>query len=272
MALKYWEIEPGVFQFISTTAMPVPDELFQVIVLVNYLRTLLGNKRLLSRLRSGTKMVINKVLLFSPTDYANKMHGFNGWKTTGNAVDFSQTASPSQTASDSSGDGSAHSSPSTDTSRSSNVGEVWLSVAIMYRASVLLYALRTLVIDSDDNPSLLLPEGSNVNVENLRRETLDILASAVAPIFADPVSGHKLGKLTLWPMFILGMETDYHDTALRDFVTNGFALLSQAMGSMGPLGAIDELQSKWTMDEERGKENRVTWDEYFQGRADYIVF
>ncbi|KAI1854013.1 hypothetical protein JX266_001154 [Neoarthrinium moseri] len=274
MAMKYWEIETGVLQFMATTCMPCPDALFRVIILVNYLRTIAHRPGLAARRRNGTKMAIEKVLSFSPTDYAAHMQYFNGWATNGKEVGFSPVNGPPRTVSSSSS-GSSHpseaSSPSTDSSRGGEA-DFWLSIGVMYRASTLLYVLRTLVFDSDDEPSDLLPANLLPNVDSLRLETFQVLYGALAPVFADPVSMHQIGKLIMWPLFILGMETDHTNVNLREFVTNGFAVLSHAMGTLGPLGAIEELGTKWKIDAESGPQTRVTWDDYFQGRADYIVF
>ncbi|KAI0132800.1 fungal-specific transcription factor domain-containing protein [Xylariales sp. AK1849] len=271
MAMKYWEIEPGVLQFVATTCMPCPDELFRVIILVNYLRTI-AHKQMKTKRQSGTRMVIEKVLTFSPTLYATMMNSFNGWSKNGKEVGFGPENSPPHTIPSSTGSQTSQSSsPSTDTSRGYD-SEIWLIVGVMYRASTLLYALRTLIIDSEDDPAELLPTNTKFDVETLRAETVEILSSAVAPVFSDPASMHRIGKLILWPLFILGMETNHTNTALINFVTNGFAVLSQAMGTLGPMGAISELELKWKIDAQRPPGSRIAWDDYFQGREDYIVF
>lgn len=278
MAMKYWEVEASVFQLVATTCIPCPDVLFRVLILVNYLRTVAHKSNLRVRRQSGTKMAIEKVMSFSPTEYAARMQYFNGWSTSGKEVGFSPSPgnnSPETINSSSSSSGgfqsSAGSSPATDSSRRSD-GDLWLSIGITYRASTLLYTLRTLVFDSDDDKSQLLPEKVQVSVDNLRHETFEILYGSLVPVFADPVSMHQIGKLIMWPLFILGMETDHTDLRLRNFVTEGFFMLSQALGTMGPIGVINELEVKWKIDAERGPGHRVRWDDYFQGREDFIVF
>jgi hypothetical protein len=232
MAIKYWDIEPHILEFVATTCMPCPDVLFRVIILVNYLRTIAHKPNLKSKRQFGTREAIEKVLLFSPTEYAAKMQYFNGWMTNGKEVSFSIPPPANQAGA------SPPSTPSTDSCRSSD-NDLWLGLAVMYRASTLLYLLRTLFIDSGDDYRDLLPRNSNLNVGTLRQETFEILFRAVAPVFADPVTIHQTGKLIMWPLFILGMETDHTNMALREFVTTGFAALSQALGTLGPMGAIE---------------------------------
>lgn len=278
MAMKYWEIEASVFQLVATTCIPCPDVLFRVLILVNYLRTVAHKPNLRVRRQAGTKMAIEKVMSFSPTEYAGRMQYFSGWSTSGKEVAFSPEHSSPQTVLSSSssspssgGQSSTGSSPATESSRRSD-GDLWLSVGVTYRASTLLYTLRTLVFDSDDQISLLLPDRVHVDVDTLRQETFEILYSALVPVFADPISMHQIGKLIMWPLFILGMETHFTNIRLRSFVTNGFVTLSQTLGTLGPMGVVDELETKWRIDAQRETEGPVKWDDYFQGREDFIVF
>lgn len=262
MALKYWEIEPHVLQFIATTCMPCPDVLFQVLILVNYLRTTTHRPSLRDKRQFGTREAIEKVLSFSPAEYATKMQYFKGWSTNGKELVFDH-GTP--------GPASPPTTPPSDTSYGSGSG-LWLSLAVMYRASILLYLLRTLVIDSEDDERELLPQNSSLNVDTLRQETFGVLYETIAPVFAHPVTMHQVGKLIMWPLFILGMETDHTNRKLRDFVTSGFVKLSHALCTLGPLGVVEELEVKWRIDEESTIGARPTWDDYFEGREDFIVF
>lgn len=268
MALHYGAIEPNMFQYISTTCMPVPADLFQAIIMVNYIRTMMHNERMQARRQSATRVVLQRIVSFSVSEYEARMRCFNGWKTTGRELEFTTDVSSS---SSTGSPGPQTTSPSSNMSTSNVVAEFWQSLGTIYRASVLLYALRTLVFESNDDPSSLLPDIPNQTVTTLRIEALTCLASHFAPVLSDSISRHKLGKLILWPMFIMGMEADYRDASMREFLINGFAHLSQAMGTAGPLGAIDELGRKWELDEGTQKGPGLTWDDYFDGR-DYIVF
>ncbi|ETS82902.1 hypothetical protein PFICI_04778 [Pestalotiopsis fici W106-1] len=273
MAMQYWDIEPGVLQFVATTCIPVPDVLFRVITLVNYLRTIANKPSLRAKRRSGTKMAIQKVMDFSPTDYSTIMRNFNGWATSGKEVSFSEEPklAPSTSSRDPRGS-STSSSPATDSPSQKPAHDLWLGLGVMYRAATLLYALRTLVVDSEDGTAHLLPAEISVSVESLRQETFELLYGALVPVFADPVSMHQIGKLIMWPLFMLGMETDLRDENLRGFVTSGFSSLSLALGTLGPIGVINALEVKWNIDAERGPSTQVKWDDYFQGREDFIVF
>ncbi|KAF3026731.1 hypothetical protein E8E14_014772 [Neopestalotiopsis sp. 37M] len=290
MAMQYYEIEAGVLQFVATTCIPVPDVLFRVITLVNYLRTIANKPNLRAKRRSGTKMAIQKVMDFSPTDYSTVMCNFNGWSTSGKEVSFNENhhqpaaASLVSSATDPRGSistSSTSSSPSTDSSpqqqqqQQKPAKDLWLGLGVMYRAATLLYALRTLVADSEDaaSPHVLLPADVPFgNVESLRQETFELLYGALVPVFADPVSMHQIGKLIMWPLFMLGMETDWRDQGLRHFVTAGFSSLSLALGTLGPIGVVNALEVKWNVDAEQAPGAHVGWDDYFQGREDFIVF
>ncbi|KAI0158557.1 fungal-specific transcription factor domain-containing protein [Pestalotiopsis sp. NC0098] len=284
MAMQYWDIEPGVLQYIATTCIPVPDVLFRVITLVNYLRTIAGRPSLCAKRRSGTRMAIQKVVDFSPGDYAAVMRDFDGWSTSGKEVSFgggggggeAREQQPQQ-------GGTSSSSPATDSVPRRPTADLWLGLGVMYRAATLLYALRTLVVDSEDPPAQLLPEtmssdaassSASSSVDSLRCTTFSALHAALVPVFADPVSMHQVGKLIMWPLFVLGMETEHRDAGRRRFVAEGFSSLSLALGTLGPVGVVNALEVKWRMDAEReeGALPRARWDDYFQGREDFIVF
>ncbi|KAH8198004.1 hypothetical protein TruAng_007829 [Truncatella angustata] len=275
MAMKYWEVEPSVFQLIATTCIPCPDVLFRVLILVNYLRTVTFKENLRVRRQSGTKMAIEKVMSFSPAEYSARMQQFKGWSLSGKEVGFDTSHESPQTVSSSSPSldkqSSADSSPATHSSPRSD-GDLWLSVGVTYRASTLLYTFHTLVFDCEDDASMLLPDNIQINVVDLRQETFEILYSAMVPVFADPVSLHQIGKLIMWPLFILGMETDYRNVHVRSFVTSSFLTLSHVLGIMSPIGIINELETKWRIDDEQGPGAHVKWDDYLQGREDFIVF
>ncbi|KAK8079649.1 hypothetical protein PG997_007467 [Apiospora hydei] len=271
MALKYWEIEPNILRLLAATPNPCPEEVFQSIILINYLRTISRNDKLRKRRQSGTRMALAKILRFSPTEYAARMHNFTGWKPNGKDVGFANSpeeSHPLQPGSGSQGGGSSSESPSSAGSPSDQ--DLWLSVAAVYRAAALIYGLRTLVVDSeDDDTTTLLPEVTDVAA--LREEACQILTDTLTPVFSDQDTMYRIGKLVMWPLFILGMEVHHRDLARRKFFVDGFAMLSRTMGVLGPIGAIDELTHKWALDSERTEGSRVAWDDYFEGRPDYII-
>ncbi|KAK7957175.1 uncharacterized protein PG986_006397 [Apiospora aurea] len=273
MALKYWEIEPNILRLLAATPNPCPEDVFQSIILINYLRTISRDGKLRKRRQSGTRMVLDKILRFSPTEYAARMHNFTGWKPNGKDVGFANSPDESQPLPPGSGSqrgGSSSESPSSADSPSDQ--DLWLSVAAVYRAAALIYGLRTLVVDSeDDDTTLLLPE-EVTDVAALREEACQTLTDTLTPVFSDQDTMYRIGKLVMWPLFILGMEVHHRDLAQRKFFVDGFAMLSRMMGVLGPIGAIDELTHKWALDSERTEGSRVAWDDYFEGRPDYIVF
>lgn len=272
MALKYWEIEPNILRLLAATPNPCPEEIFQSIILINYLRTIARNDKLRKRRQSGTRMVLAKILRFSPIEYAARMHNFTGWKTNGKDVGFASSSpeeSPGPQAS-----GTSRSSPASAESspRSISDQDLWLSVAAVYHAAALLYGLRTLVVDAEESDTALLLPETTTDIVALREEACRTLTDTLTPVFSDEDAMYRIGKLVMWPLFILGTEVHYRDLARRRFFVDGFTMLSRTMGILGPVGAIDELTHKWAVDSENPEGARVTWDDYFEGRPDYIVF
>lgn len=262
MALHYWEAEEGIFQSILAISAPYPEDLFQSLILVNYLRSISGKPKLALRRQAGTRMVLAKIRSFNPTEWAARMKGFRGWKRTGDGVQFDTSQEPQS---------SATVNPMAVV-RSSEISgsNLWLSVGIIYRAAVLLYTIRTLVLDLPEEKGFLYEDDPTLDVEKLRVQTYQILARALVPLFHDIDCARQIGKLVFFPVFVCGMETSPDNSEQQEFVTRGLYMLGQTMGTFGPISAVDELRGKWAADTAAPEGQRVTWDDYFRGRPDFI--
>ncbi|KAI2602241.1 fungal-specific transcription factor domain-containing protein [Hypoxylon sp. NC1633] len=274
MALRYWEVEANIFQTILAISAPCPEELFQSLILVNYLRSISGKPKLTPRRHTGTRMVLAKIRCFVPAEWAMRMRVFRGWKRTSDGVEFdmphSQAQSlespmPSQNRSD-----ARPSSLATINSPGIPEYNIWLSVGVVYRAAILLYTIRTLILDLPESKEFLNRENQTLNFEKLRSETRQTLAGCLAPLFLTMDSARRIGKLVFFPVFVCGMEADPKDYRLQEFITKGLQMLGQTMGTFGPISAIDELKRKWAADAAAPEGTRVTWDDYFRGRPDFI--
>lgn len=289
MALHYWEVEQSFFQSILAISAPCPEELFQALIMVNYLRSASGRPHLASRRRAGTCMVLEKLVSFSAPRWAKRMEGFAGWKASGDGVDF-VTPRPRQGEADtpSSSSGSTPSrtttpvlsvtpqslapgsSPLTPRSSSGTLEtDLWLHIGIVYQSAITLYAIRTLILElSEEKGFLRTGMTQNFDVNDVRQESRKALAEAIAPLYSDSENAHQFGKLVYFPMFVCGMEATDDETALRDFVVHGLETVGRACGTLGPISAADELRGYWAACASVGRQ--VTWDEYFEGRPDFI--
>ncbi|KAK9419381.1 putative Fungal-specific transcription factor domain-containing protein [Seiridium unicorne] len=287
MALHYWEIEPGIFQSNLAISMPCPEELFQVLILVNYLRAISSKKNLTSRRHAGTRMVLEKLQSFSAVQWAMKMKGFRGWKPSGDGVDFDTTASehgetsspPTAKGPRSQGTTPISSKPSPTLKREASdtpeptaqITDLWLNIGIVYRSAVLLYAIRTLIADlSEDKDILFTKDSPHLNLEALCLEHRRALVECLTPIFSDATNAHQFGKLVYFPMFVCGMELGSADKEVQDFVAQGLETVGTACGTLGPISAADELRGYWAASAEKGEGEHVTWDEWFEGKPDFI--
>lgn len=277
MALRYWEIETGIFQSILAVSAPCPEELFQSLILVNYLRFISSKPKLTSKRHAGTRMVFEKVRSFNPAEWATRMKGFRGWKRSGDGVEFDvplgEVQSPIQQRTRSNVQ-SGPSSPMNEVptvARSSGTpgSSFWLSIGVIYRAAILLYTMRTLILDLPESKEFLHEERP-LDFEELRLEARQDLATSLGPLFLSTNSARRIGKLVFFPIFICGMEADPDDSELQEFVTRGLYMLGQTMGTFGPVSAVDELRRKWAADAAAPAGSRMTWDDYFQGRPDFI--
>ncbi|KAK8110628.1 uncharacterized protein PG998_007085 [Apiospora kogelbergensis] len=292
MALHHWEADPAIFQFNLAISCPCPEELFQALILINYLRYTTIRPELTAKRQKGTCMVLGKLKAFSVTAWASRMKKFRGWKSSGNGVDFdddgwTRRKSPAFGFEDDTADEMMK-----DEESPSEVPkeDLWLNVAIIYRSAILLYALRTLVVDvqqqshqdtedkredkvkeEEEDLSYLYGEFPGINVETLRLETRQTLIDTLTPIFADVTWAHNVAKLIFFPMFVAGMETGPHEHDLQAFVAGGLEHVGRTYGTLGPIAAAEELREKWAVDAAAPLGTPpITWDRWFQRRPEFI--
>ncbi|KAH8194619.1 hypothetical protein TruAng_011212 [Truncatella angustata] len=287
MALHYWEAAPGIFQSNYAISAPCPEELFQVLILVNYLRAISKKSNLTSRRHAGTWMVLNKVQAFNAPQWAMKMKSFRGWKPSGDGVEFDVTTSGSgrKTPPLSRGQQAPRTSPTT-TKHSTKIQmetnatpeptalieDLWLNIAVVYRSAIVLYAIRTLILDLPEDKDFLYTEDTPyLNLEALRLEHSRALRECLTPIFSDATNAHQFGKLVYFPMFVCGMELDQAEEGFQNFVAHGLETVGTACGTLGPISAADELRGYWAASVKKKKNGgHVTWDEWFEGKPDFI--
>ncbi|CAJ2514019.1 Uu.00g021380.m01.CDS01 [Anthostomella pinea] len=189
-------------------------------------------------------MVLAKILSFDPAA---------GWKKTGSGVKFDKSlTSQDQATARSESPSTAETSHATTLSSVVPDADLWLNVGIIYRAGILLYMLRTLVLDISEDKSYLHEANPSLEIATLRLETRRVLASALAPIFSDSASTKHLGKLVFFPVFVCGMEAGQGEKALQEFIVHGLEMLGRMLGTFGPVSAVDELRGKWAADAAAG--------------------
>lgn len=282
MALHHWEADPAIFQFNLAISCPCPEELFQALILINYLRYTTIRPELKSKRQKGTCMVLSKLKAFSVTAWASRMKGFRGWKSSGNGVDFDDDGRTRRKSPAFGADLDSADEMLEDEESPSQVPkeDLWLNVAIIYRAAILLYALRTLIVDvqqqhkrqeEEEDISYLDAEFPGIDVEALRLETRQTLIDTLTPIFADVTWAHNVAKLIFFPMFVAGMETGCREHELQAFVAGGLEHVGRTYGTLGPIAAAEELREKWAADAAAGEAaGPITWDGWFQGRPEFI--
>ncbi|KAK8017720.1 hypothetical protein PG993_014046 [Apiospora rasikravindrae] len=295
MALHHWEADPAVFQFNLAISCPCPEELFQALILINYLRYTTVRPELKAKRQRGTCMVLGKLKAFSVSAWASRMKKFRGWKSSGNGVDFdddgwTRRKSPAFGADSDPDDGMDED----DEEAPSEVPkeDLWLNVAVIYQSAILLYALRTLIIDVQQQQRQDAPEGKEeeraeedeeeedlsyldrefpgIDVDALRLETRQTLIDTLTPIFADVTWAHNVAKLIFFPMFVCGMEAGPREHELQAFVAGGLEHVGRTYGTLGPIAAAEELREKWAADATAPGEVPITWDGWFQRRPEFI--
>ncbi|KAK7954773.1 hypothetical protein PG988_015467 [Apiospora saccharicola] len=293
MALHHWEADPAIFQFNLAISCPCPEELFQALILINYLRYTTIRPDLKAKRQKGTCMVLSKLKAFSVTAWASRMKGFRGWKSSGNGVDFDDDGRTRRKSPAFGADFDSADEMLEDEESPSQVPkeDLWLNVAIIYRAAILLYALRTLIVDvqqqsrqdaevkgevdeeKGEDMGYLQAEFPGIDVDALRFETRQTLIDTLTPIFADVTWAHNVAKLIFFPMFVAGMETGAHEHELQAFVAGGLEHVGRTYGTLGPIAAAEELREKWAADAAAGDGAApITWDGWFQGEAGLYIW
>ncbi|KAK8031958.1 hypothetical protein PG990_001692 [Apiospora arundinis] len=291
MALHHWEADPAIFQFNYAISCPCPEELFQALILINYLRYTVIRPELTTKRQKGTCMVLSKLKAFSVSAWASRMKKFRGWKSSGNGVDFDDDGRTRRKSPAFGSDDGMNDEMMQDEESPSEVpkADLWLNVAIIYRSAILLYALRVLIVDvqqqkhqdarddgdtkvkeEDEDLGYLYDEFPGIDVEALRVETRQTLIDTLTPIFADVTWAHNVAKLIFFPMFVAGMETGPHEHELQAFVAGGLEHVGRTYGTLGPIAAAEELREKWAADAATPSSSPITWDGWFQRRPEFI--
>ncbi|KXJ86174.1 fungal-specific transcription factor domain-domain-containing protein [Microdochium bolleyi] len=304
MALQYWEAAPNMFQANLAISAPCPEELFQSIILINYLRTIVHRPTMQARRWAGTRMVLDKIQSFNIPQWAARMQKFRGWKRSGESVEFEDDASPPRTLSSSSEWSSSQTSPADDQHEMSTMDtdsptttnpsprsqgpDLWLDVGLLYHCGVLLYAIQTLLLDVDEDKSFLLGDSASARhwssrdelgiqqeILQLHQATHETLLDTLRPVFSDHETAREVGKLVFFPAFMCGMGVSgcvlaadvEANIAKQSLVSTGLELMGQACGTLAPICAAEEVRTKWAL--EAREQKKVRWDDYFAARPDF---
>lgn len=208
------------------SGFPCPNALLKAIVCINYARYKVQyhpNESWL--LDQQIERLLERVISFSPADWARSCiveAGISSFDSNKPAPD-SLTADPH-----------------------------WndlQALASAFQAAVLLYGLRTLVLDRDS--SSCLGKRLPIDVHSLRSEASDSLLVHLRQLFSSDALQRKpsLGKFLSWPFFIAGMECQYSDSHSmgegRSFIAESLCRISYIQGDMSWLDAASFLQYIW---------------------------
>ncbi|PGH20809.1 hypothetical protein AJ80_03436 [Polytolypa hystricis UAMH7299] len=253
--LEYCQLLSEVYRDGTDTCVPCPNELFECIIQINYLRSLscegICDNETSFDMKEAVRSLILRILSFSILEWANGMNSRYA-ETTPGIVEV-VPGFINATTSD------------------------WIQIAGMYRSAVLLYCIRSLALDFDglllapgiEGPTLLLVE----DVQDSARETIfDSLDS----IFASP-NTRILGKVAIWPIFVAGIEAGQADGAsgLRGLVSSALKMLSRSLGTLSLRDARNFLENEWRKQDESTMPSGLRWwNEIFEhahGRYSFFM-
>lgn len=261
--LEHVSILEELFRDGSETCVPFPNDLFDAVIQINYLRAISAHS--VSDDSSGilfatsVQTLLERILCFSVTEWAERKASEYD---TGTAV---TTAKPP----------SGFLEP---------VFDNWLRIAHVYHAAVVLYAVRSLTLDI---PSLFLahnpsdPASSLISAPDLHDNTRHILSRNLHLVFSSRKEEKKaLGKALVWPLFVAGIEAGDHEDGVdeREFISSALLSLTTSIGSLNLRDAETFLRCYWQRNSMRGysplSHDRLRWDEIFtdvEGRCAFFM-
>lgn len=141
---------------------------------------------------------------------------------------------------------------------------IWLALISAFKSAITLYCLSTL-FDNDSVLSLseqsrLIDAGSDDSHD--REFFTESLRNNLQAIASD--RDGQLRKFTIWPLAILGTQTDATDEASKKFIVSELRWISEAVGTASPLVAIEVLEKMWRRSYSGLGGKSPSWDGIFE--------
>ena len=246
----------------SGTCAPCPNELFDSIIQINCFRAEIANDNLKTDIsRPSVSNILQEILSFSASKWATRMT--NRYAKQNTILDKIKMKPgfirPTQ--------------------------DDWLRIGGAYHAAVLLYCIRNLALDFDEQLRVSFPGPTGISesaathkpgmtsyvtvqdIQLVARHTLtDHIRAIFNPSPSQPSSNlnrtptqRPLGKTIIWPLFIAGIEAavDFssfdppsrHSSSSPneslDLVCNALCMLSRDIGTLNLLDAVAFLTREW---------------------------
>ncbi|KAK2742560.1 hypothetical protein FQN57_005186 [Myotisia sp. PD_48] len=264
--LEYCELIPEMFQNGAETCVPCPNDLFDGIIQINYLRAILERRIIdiesdhtnIDR-KQEVKPLLEKILSFSVSQWANDMSD-RFYKFT-----------------------NAH--PNRDTQRSllRPKRRDWVRIASIYQASVTLYCVRSLALDldgllhiyCDSDPSIPISYVSVSDILVVAKQTLFDRLRDVLSYGYD--TSESFGKVVAWPVFVAGVEaaTDPKAAEFRSEISSALSGFSRAVGALSTYDLKLFLEKLWAHVEsldDNGHERPLWWNDLLQSSPGRSIF
>lgn len=226
--LSYIDYLPQVHRHGLDAAFPCPNELLEAIIYINFIRSgaeLASNKSLSVSL--GVERLLERIMSFSPVEWAwlcSVDAGFHSSRPDNNSNNV--TSDP-------------------------QVNDL-VALASVFQEAVLLFCLRTLVLDRDITSSL--SDELSKRIHSIRCTASDSLLAHLRQLFSTAALQREpsMGKFSSWPLFIAGMECQYSRSHSidqeRGFILESLYRISYIQADVSVLDIAPFLQRVWKME------------------------
>lgn len=220
LQLQYQDYLSTIYQDGYSTGFSCPNEMLRGIIRVNHLRACLRGCSDVARSQIGNDIseLLREIALFSPEAWAQRKHGESLI---------------------------VHSTTSSTCPMPTMIN--WKELASLYQAALLLYGIRTLVLDSQLKIYTDTPECS---IQALRETAAHSLISTIQRAFSSQKHSDSdtwVCKFMFWPVLVAGIECcDGHDNINNQLlVSKMLCYLCYYLGNLSIQDALLFLQSLW---------------------------
>jgi hypothetical protein len=257
--LEYIEHLPRIYCDGVDTGFPCPNQLLEAIIYINHLRSSshvkFGNGT--TQIDSRVEDLLKRITYFSPSSLTQFQR-----------QNYSCTDDPSTL------------------TAAGHQGNDLLALISAFQTAVLLYCIRTLILDRGYKQYILhIPsptcdsDSILIDISSLHSTSITMLLEHLHHLLSPKTRRREpwLGKFLFWPLFVAGMECTYSSSftfklstmaAEKEFIARSLCEIACVQGDLSAYDAALFLRNIWRMQDpndgvnsNNGDEDQMSWDD-----------